>query len=307
MSKIARGKAMWLLASVLVLLGLLALMRSDNVPPASGAQQPSAPKFTRKVMVDNNTAPEINVRFGQEGAILLAEYAIASGNTTLWRITEEQAATLLTQRGLLPGISFVEAAEYTAIDEPLDSIPANLRQKKIEGYQLWRIKYAGPDYRPWRQTLVQMGIKLVYSDLAWVTGAQIEQLEAMAASRRTFIEWTGPYHPAKRVRVAVPAKDSPNLAYKYVKAKFMFYDHPQVAETIARIKALAQPVPYNATPMPGYVSITLSVPLSELENIAHWPDLYLIERWSDIAPSDEVQDQLVAGNILTTPQSKKPE
>jgi cytochrome oxidase Cu insertion factor (SCO1/SenC/PrrC family) len=303
MSKIARGKAMWLLVSVLVLLGLVALMQGGDTPPA-GAQPPSAPKFTRKVMVDNSVGAEINARFAKDGAILLAEYATAYGNSTLWRITEEQAATLLAQRGLLPGVSFVEQAEYTAIDEPLDNIPANLRQTKIDGYQIWQIKYVGPYKSEWKQALRDMGIKRVSNSWVWVTGKQIDQLEALAASQRSFIEWAGPVHPAKRLRVGLPAKDSPNLAYKYLKANFMFYDHPQVDETIAHIKALAQPVPYNATPMPNYVRITLSVPLSELENIAHWPDLYLIEPWSDIAPSDEVQDQLVAGNIVTTPPLK---
>jgi hypothetical protein len=282
MNRIVRGKAMWLLLSVLVLVGLLTLLQSGDTPPAAGAQQPSAPKFTRKVIVDSNIVPEVKERLAQEGAILLGEEASDRGDNILWRITEEQAATLLDQRGIpIPGVSFVEGAEYTAPDEPLDNIPANLRQTKIEGYQLWRIKYAGPYHRPWGQTLRQMGIKLIYSDLAWVTGTQIEQLEAMAASGRSFIEWTGPYHPAKRLRIDLPSKDNPYLAQEYIEAKFMFYRHPQVDETIARLKALAKPVSYNASPMPNYVIITLSVPRGELENIIHWPDLFLIEPADD--------------------------
>ena len=79
-----------------------------------------------------------------------------------------------------------------------------------------------------------------------------------------------------------------------------FYRTANTAASLANVQALGGEVLKSPEQILGFTNITLEVPASALVSIANQADVFNVEPFVAPQRRDEVQDQIVAGNITTS-------
>ncbi|HEX2909598.1 MAG TPA: hypothetical protein VH186_02240, partial [Chloroflexia bacterium] len=311
-------RGIYLILTGILLYNLLPLQaQAVNSPAAlspsntalSSTPSPSQVKASlvgqHKVLVDGQDQATLK-NLASNGATLLADY----GSFSLWSVSDTIQKQAANQRGVqvrddLDEITLRNGVINTRLSS-VPAVPTNLRQSKVAANQLWMIQFAGPVKDEWVQNLNKLGIQLVSyipanAYVIWGDGAALTALEQQAATDPV-IQWTGPYHPAYRLhpnlQSGVEKKQLLDSQLVDVTVEF-FSNSADVKTSVKNLLGLAGKIYRQPWNYGGLTDVSLQVPAGKLVEISGWPDVFNVEPWSAPQKRDEVQDQIVAGNLTT--------
>lgn len=273
--------------------------------PASGENQSKA--FYRggeKIMVDAADLQALK-SIQSTGAERLADY----GSFSLWRLPDNAAQTA----GLADAASMSAAVVDDGIylrgitlrpgeGEPLQ--PQQLQQNSGNGEGFWMVQFAGPIQPEWLDMLLGAGLEVVaylpnYAYIVW--GRQPEAALNQLASSHPVIQWTGAYHPAYRLSTglrAAAAGDRPEgQPAETVDVTVQFYNTIHLKDSVERLKQTASQVYQPPVPALNLTNMRVQLPVKSLAEVAAWPDVFNVETYSPPELLDEIQGQILAGNL----------
>ena len=266
------------------------LVATLNVPVVS------APS---KILVDNDDTTTLT-ELARNGATLLVDY----GAFSLWR----SPASLLNKVYSRPSVSQPTTLDRIELREKFINttvgpavVPVSLRQSKSSDYQFWLLQFVGPIKNEWLTKLRKLDITpVIYMPnnayVVWLNGAGLAQLEALATSDPT-IQFVGAYQPAYRLSPRLQGKNTPAATTTNVTVQF--YNNPAVSISLAKLRAMGRKILRAPEQVLNFINISLTLPTSELNNIANWNDVFNVEPYTPIKKLDEAQGQILAGNIST--------
>lgn len=175
-------------------------------------------------------------------------------------------------------------------------LPARLRRLTLGGDRLGLrlVQFPGPIQDEWYEAMERAGLSVVtyipdYAYLVWGNGAAVENLRSLAPLR-----WAGLYHPAYALHPALA--DSATLPAE-IEVIVQVYDHPDADTTVRAILGQALNVfrpPYSVL---VYRNIGVRVSSDDLTWLASLPDVVNVEPYHRPRLLDEVQGQIIAGNL----------
>jgi hypothetical protein len=282
--------------AVLLLVPLLAQLLGGAAPVAG-----AAPSTAHTLLVDSSDAAALHT-LAQAGGTRLADY----GGFSLWRAGERAARTLgsrptVALRDDFDTIWLRSGAFNTSTAGP--AVPALLRQVRAAGPQLWMVQFVGPIQDRWLDQVRAAGARLVSyvpnnAYVVWADDTALQAIERTAAAG-TSIRWTGAYHPAYRLAPALLGL-SGQAAAGMVDVTVQFYTTSAIGASLSRLRALGGAVYKSEQQVLDFTNITLQLPAGQLAQLAREPDVFNIEPWAAPRKLDEMQNQIIAGNISSS-------
>ncbi|MBA3469319.1 MAG: PKD domain-containing protein [Herpetosiphonaceae bacterium] len=287
----------------LVLVMLLIVLAA--LPQATGAFNPAAPDSSgpfQKLLVDTEDTATLK-SLATSGAQLLADY----GSFSLWNVTSSGVGRFSP----LPSVSVRSdfnqiALRGTVIDTQAGpaTVPANLSQTRSAGSQLWLVQFVGPIQDTWLKTLAATGLEpVIYMPenayVIWGDGKALSALDSLVASGQA-IQWAGAYHPAYRLEPSLQQAAARQSSSTLVDVTVQIYQTKGTQATLNQLSTLGGQIYRRPESSLNFVNVSLQVPAGQLAAIAGWADVYNVEPW--VAPEmlDEVQNQILAGNVTTS-------
>ncbi|MBI3733722.1 MAG: S8 family serine peptidase, partial [Chloroflexi bacterium] len=228
------------------------------------------------------------------------------GAFSLWRADASALVGLLdrptlTVRDDFDTIGLRQGSINTRLGVP--DVAANLRQTPSDAAQFWLVHFIGPIKREWLTELKGAGIELVIylpqnTYVVWGDAAALFRLDKLAASRPS-IQWTGPYHPAYRLEASLQQAALSLQADKMLDVTVQFYVNANLNQSLDRLRALGGAVHHQPSSVLHFTNVSLQLPAGQLLSVAQWPDVFNIEPWAAPHMLDEVQGQIVAGNVIS--------
>ena len=252
----------------------------------------------RKIVAPYGTlAPDgVDVHLWQEYDSF-ALYGLTENGLT--RLTDEQ------RRYLQPA----EAVDTILFDgypfnpvRDLLSLPASLRLENPSGTGLQVIQFVGPIKEEWLKIVAATGsspITYIANNayLVWTDSLGRGQLDALAA-QSSFMQFSMPYHPF--FKLSAPLRDlilSAEAPDSSVTVTVQLYQHPGVAESESFIRQVSQKQITPWYSLLHYQNSTITLRLADLISVARLPDVVTIGQAINIELLDEVQGQILAGNL----------
>ncbi len=276
----------WL--NVLVLLALLfAAFTPLGVQPASASSEPGL-----RVLAMPQTAGLLS----SNGATALAHY----GAFSLWELPSGVGAP----EGVMvvdPTIYLREVQINTNNADDAVKMPAALQAQAEPEIGFWMVQFAGPIQDAWLDGLKAQGLEIVayIPENAYVVwGKQPKDSVLKAAAENPLLVWNGAYEPYYRLdptlRTAAMAPDGE------VDVTVQYY---RTDQTTMAVESLLQKAtvwyegPYNVL---NYTNIRVRLAEGDLAALAAQPDVFDIEIYVQPEMNDEVQNQILAGNITVS-------
>ncbi|MCX6032250.1 MAG: S8 family serine peptidase [Chloroflexi bacterium] len=301
--RILRAILLALVALPLLLAGLPGAAQGLPLSPPMGGD-------FHKVMADSRDTTA--AALAQTGATRIADY----GAFALWRVPSGEIAAALTLPGIttydrgdtiwLRGRTIDTAAAQCSGADPAADLPAGLRQTRTVGAQLWLVQFAGPVQDAWLDELRGLDLAVVAympenAYVVWGDGAGLDKLDALAAEGRA-VQWAGAYHPGYRLAPELRSLDFrgfPNLeGLSAVDVTVQFYNTPGLDRSLAALQTLGGRVYKGPETVLDLTDLSLQLPAARLKEVAAWPDVFNVEPWATPAKLDEVQGQILAGNLI---------
>ena len=280
----------------LVTLAVTALTVAGAVFAGAGA----AATPGHKVLVDAK-ALAAQAELGRLGASRLADY----GSFSLWRVPEAAVGTLPEQATVRDDFDRIPL-RGTVIDTRSGAgpVPADLRQTRVAGGQLWLVQFVGPVKDAWLAEVRDLGLEpVIYMPhnayVVFGGGSSLARLDQLAAASPS-IQWTGEYHPFYRLSPEVLDAARTLPAGEMVDVTVQLLNCKRTGQSLAALRGMGGVLRRSASQTLQFTNVSLQLPAGRLVAVANWPDVFNVERW--VAPElhDEVQDQIVAGNILSS-------
>lgn len=247
-----------------------------------------------KVLVDAADTAQLEA-LRASGATQLVDY----GAFSLWRLAPTK-----------PGMAILQAsASLDQIDDNiyLRGITIHPEQAGLamqaapnlaaaEEEDFWLVQFIGPTLPEWQSALQSAGLEIVSyipNNTFLVWGNRPEQALAAVAASTQAVQWTGPYDPVYRLEPTLRDR----TGSEPVNVSVQFYTTARLAASLEALKALAvreiQP-----PAVVGNTTVTqVQVPAQALADLAAWPDVINIEPYVEPELLDEIQGQILAGNI----------
>ena len=183
------------------------------------------------------------------------------------------------------------------------AVATSVQQARSVGKQLWMVQFVGPIKQAWLARLRKMGIEVVAympnnAYVVWLDGGQLTQLERQAKADPT-VQWTGAYHPAYRIAPTLQAAKVAQAAQP-VAVTVQLYKTTGTSASIASLRGLGGTVLRGQENVLNFVNISLKVPGTQIAAIAARADVFNVEPYTPPKKNDEVQGQIVAGNVTTS-------
>ena len=290
------------LSGVAAALGVVLAATASAAPalPRSSASLKAWPDSV-KVLVDAGAMATLK-QISTPGSQLLQDY----GAFSLWIVPRAQAAQLTDRPGVSlqsdsDSIELRAGAIDTRADQP--DVPADLREAAGRGPQFWMVQFAGPIKAEWLRQIEEAGLEVVIympnnAYVVWGT-APAERLARLAANN-PMIQWSGAYHPAYRLSPALRETAGKPDTGKMVDVTVQFYTTAAAPDSLNNLLTLGGTVYKSPERILGFTNISLQVPENRLIEIANWSDVFNVEPWVAPRRLDEVQDQILAGNVIST-------
>ena len=292
-----------LVSLALSLIGVIAALGAVLAATASAtaALPRSGASVTVKVLVDGSataTLKQLSTLNGQ----LLQDY----GAFSLWIAPGAQAASLADQPGVsqpydFDSIGLRGGAINTRAGQP--DVPAGLREVAGRGPQFWMVQFAGPIKAEWLKQLEEAGLEVVIympSNAYVVWGAAPAEKLTLLAAGNPMIQWSGAYHPAYRLSPSLREIAVKPDAAGMVDVTVQFYTTAAMPDSLKNLLKLGGAVYRPPERILGFTNISLQVPANRLIEIANWSDVFNVEPWVTPHKLDEAQDQILAGNVVST-------
>ncbi len=279
------------------IVSLVVLLAVVNVPLVVRSRHASAEERIKVF------APKDVFTAAQEGVWLWHDY----GRFGLYRVNRSTLAHLppdIRQRVRIlddaPPLHF--ATGDLNPRAPLQAIPAIQRTPSPEGPTLYLVQFVGPIKDEWLDLLNAMGATPVhyvaqYGYIVWADANVRARLERLARDG-DIIQFAMPHQPALKVgrslldRLAETPTDE-----TVVTVTVQVYAHEQKHVSQKRIEALAIRRRAGWRPVLQYENAVFDVALRDVPTIAALPDVMWVGERLPRERMDEVQGQLLAGNI----------
>ncbi|HJQ68223.1 MAG TPA: S8 family serine peptidase [Blastocatellia bacterium] len=176
----------------------------------------------------------------------------------------------------------------------LPAVTGDLALDEGSSSSLHMVQLFGPPTNTAMRALKSTGAKIVSyipnnAYLIWATGAELDRVRALTASR-TFVQWDGPFHPAYKLD-----RNFKLDSVEQVRVSIELLDTAEAARTVERIKSLARRVLMREFEAAGTIHLKALIESFRLPEIARIPDVLNIEPWAEMKPADERGSQIVAG------------
>ncbi len=160
------------------------------------------------------------------------------------------------------------------------------------------VQFIGPVKQEWAESLVQANLTPLayYNDFTYLVHGKRADVEQVA--KNSYVRSTMPYGASVRLsakaRSLLEAHDThPSREYEML----IFTTGSDVQHTLDRLKALGVKVLDEAAPHTFYQKFRVTIPEASLGQVARVAGVYHIEPYYPKVPTDEVADQIVAGNL----------
>lgn len=256
-----------------------------------------APGYS-KIIIDNADGPALATA-AQKGGLLLADY----GGFSLWKLPATPATSVFGKSGQIEIHPEFDRIELRSGPVNTNTKP-NVNEAKLTGPQLWLVQFVGPVKTAWLENLKKLGVEpVIYMPsnayVVWADGPSLDKLNKLAQAGNSEIQWTGNYKPQYRLDPSLLNLKA-TTANKPVNVTVQFFNTANVQASVKRLTALGGKVIKAPSQVLNFTDITLEMPTSSIAGISAWNDVFNVETWIAPHPKDEKQDQIVAGNIITT-------
>lgn len=277
------------------LLLILALLAGLWISPVSAQQETGSVDY----LVDAGNPAALDW-LSAAGAVQLVDY----GTFALWRAPQQPALRGLADAILPPGVTRASQSVYlrgrtldTSLTQPEPQIPAALRQRAgAAGAQLWLVQFVGPPQDAWLDALAANGLEVVayVPDYAYIVrGAAPETQLGQIKELNGLVRWQGAFHPAYRL---APGLDQVDAA-KAVDVTVQVLNGPGAAETLRQVQTLSLATLAGPEEVLNLLNVRLRVQADQLTALASLPDVLNVEPYVAPGLNDEIQGQVMAGNI----------
>ena len=284
---------------------LTAILLIGAIQPATAQQLPPSSAAAGRFLLDQGDSAGL-AWLARAGGHELADY----GSFSLWETAPSQPG----QAGLAavdaPGLRRLNAPiqlRGLSIDtdaaQPEPALPAALRASAAPDAnpRLWILQFAGPMQKSWLETLRADGLTLQaclnsYACVFW--GADPA---AAVAKMGGLVTWTGPFHPAYRLHPDLRPSGSLRAAAGNsgdVEVTIQLLDIPAAQGDLALLRRLATRVD-GVHPVLNFIDLHALVPSALLDALANLPTVFNIEPYKTPVLNDEMQGQILAGNITS--------
>ena len=188
--------------------------------------------------------------------------------------------------------------------DPLDKVPPDI-QSTDTGVGLRLIQFPGPIQGDWYAALIDAGLEVVfyipdYTYLVWGTDHQIHRVSDTAPVR-----WRGDYYPIYALQPELleslgTAREGAPEAYAIAEVAIQIYHHAGASEVLEQIYAAATGVLRPAMQVQDTLIVGVQVPRALVTGLATLPGVISVESLMTPELLDEVQGQLIAGNVNAT-------
>jgi hypothetical protein len=174
-------------------------------------------------------------------------------------------------------------------------VPAGMRRLLAAGRAGLRlVQFPGPIQDEWYAAMEKAGLEVVtyipdYAYLVWGDEASVERLADAAPLR-----WAGLYHPYYALH---PALTAPEELPDEVDVIVQVYNHAGAETTVQAILDRARTVLRPPYPVLVYTNLGVRVAAADLPWLASLPDVVNVEPYPRYRLLDEVQCQIMAGNL----------
>lgn len=230
------------------------------------------------------------------------------GTFALYKLSDEAqraaAAATSGQVGLVPVVDRLEFDRHP-VDTRMaaDSVPQRLSAPAATGPALHLIQFVGPIKDAWLKGVATAGgtpVQYIASNgyLVWtVDTAARERLRALADAG-DFVQYSGPYHPAFKLGSTVENRILSGAdPAEIVPIVIQIYNHPGKHTSQDRIADLTVEHLSDWSPILAFENIIVTVRAADLLTIAQLPDVVWVGERLPRELTDEVQGQILAGNL----------
>ncbi|MCA0350836.1 MAG: S8 family serine peptidase [Chloroflexi bacterium] len=296
-----------LLLSGLLFATLISTNRSPLTPVINAAAPDQSNAATTKILLAN-TASATQSRLLANQAQLLQTYEHFSlwqvPTTQLERLSIADAQAIQTR----PDFDLIYLRNTTInTQQGQAAVPSALRQTRSNAGQYWLVQFVGPTKTAWLEQLTALGLEISVAMpqngfLVWGDGASLALLDRLVEAD-SFVQWAGPYHPAYRIAPALQAQLTA-VNSNGLDVTLQLHSGSGSNELIKAILAQATSVYLEPSKVLNFINLSVQLPTSVVAELVQHPALYNLEPWSAPELLDEVQNQLVAGNITVDVNSQ---
>lgn len=262
----------------------------------------AVPSDTHKLVVDSRDVATLK-QLTRSGAKMLVDY----GAFSLWKTNEPQRQAVGARQSvkLRDDYDLVHLRGGNVVNTVNGAGPvaANARQSKASDFQFWMVQFVGPVKPVWLANLRKLGIEIVAympnnAYVVWLDGPQLTQLENLAKSDPT-VQWTDAYHPSYRLAPTLQNGKGAQTA-RPVPVTVQLYRTTNTPASLTSLRALGGKVLRQSANVLNFTNISLEIPANQLAAVAARPDVFNVEPYAPPKKKDEVQDQIIAGNVAAS-------
>ncbi len=239
------------------------------------------------------------------GATLLYDY----GSFRLYRLAPQALNELRgASRGAVEVQSDIvqfEAAPFDPASFTGEGVPQAFRANKPTGRAARVVQFAGPIADPWLEEVRALGVQIVQfvpnnAYIVLADEAQLGALRARAANGDLLIH-ADTLIPWFKLNAALAARAQSGVTGDEIEVTIAIVKHSGNGAARSRIVGLARGAPIQPfSDSAGMESVTVRIADTDLATIASLGDVVSIERYVPPRRMDEVQNQIIAGNLTPT-------
>lgn len=174
----------------------------------------------------------------------------------------------------------------------------------VSGESLHLVQFVGPIKDEWLASVAATGalpIQYVANNgyIVWADESSRAALSTMAA-KNEFVQFSAVYQPAYKLGSSLQERanaDSVTDSKELVTVTIQMLNHAGKSATEKLIKDTAVSIQIPWHNILDYQNTTVTIPVSDITKIAQQPDVYWVGERFERTKMDEVQGQIVAGNI----------
>ncbi len=173
--------------------------------------------------------------------------------------------------------------------------------KGSESSGFWMVQFIGPPEATWLQDLQDAGLENVAylpNNAYLVWGSQPASTLAQLALDHPYIQWTGAYQPLYRLSPELRAlADTPSSGEQETDVTIQFYNTEQLSSSLDEVLQLSSQVYQSAVALLNTTAVRVQLPAQQLATVANLPDVINIEPYTPPIMLDEIQGQILAGDL----------
>ncbi len=249
------------------------------------------------------TAPK-NFDQARNDVTLLHEY----GSFNLYKIPKSNYSSLQSEvknqtKKINPKIEFDALAYDPTKDFVHIPLQFQINENQVNEASIHLVRFVGPIKQQWLDVLEKTGAKLIQyvrnnAYLVWADKDSRSAIKALS-EEGSIINAEGLYQPFLKQGATISSRLlSEDLnAVEKIRISFQLVDHPAIDKSKQVIESLSLDVISPWTRVLSYHNITVVVFAKDIETIVKRHDVYSALEYFDRELTDEVQGQIIAGNL----------